>query len=39
MSASTSFPLAIELAAARTALFSPEQLLEKLAQRLDLLKG
>ena len=32
-------PLAIELAAARTALFSPEQLLEKLSQRLDLLKG
>jgi predicted ATPase/class 3 adenylate cyclase len=32
-------PLAIELAAARTALFSPEQLLAKLAQRLDLLKG
>jgi predicted ATPase/class 3 adenylate cyclase len=32
-------PLAIELAAARTALFSPEQLHERLAQRLDLLKG
>ena len=32
-------PLAIELAAARTAIFSPEQLLAKLAQRLDLLKG
>jgi predicted ATPase/class 3 adenylate cyclase len=32
-------PLALELAAARTALFSPEQLLEKLSQRLDLLKG
>jgi predicted ATPase len=32
-------PLAIELAAARTALFSPEQLLAKLSQRLDLLKG
>jgi predicted ATPase len=32
-------PLALELAAARTAIFSPEQLLEKLAQRLDLLKG
>jgi predicted ATPase len=32
-------PLALELAAARTALFSPEQLLDKLAQRLDLLKG
>jgi predicted ATPase/class 3 adenylate cyclase len=32
-------PLAIELAAARTAIFSPEQLLTKLSQRLDLLKG
>jgi predicted ATPase len=32
-------PLALELAAARTALFSPEQLLEKLSARLDLLKG
>jgi predicted ATPase len=32
-------PLALELAAARTALFSPEQLLEKVSQRLDLLKG
>jgi predicted ATPase/class 3 adenylate cyclase len=32
-------PLALELAAARTALFSPEQLLEKLSRRLDLLKG
>ncbi len=32
-------PLAIELAAARTALFSPAQLLERLAHRLDLLKG
>lgn len=32
-------PLAIELAAARTALFSPEQLLDRLAQRLDLLRG
>jgi predicted ATPase/class 3 adenylate cyclase len=32
-------PLAIELAAARTALFSPEQLLERLSTRLDLLKG
>jgi class 3 adenylate cyclase len=32
-------PLAIELAAARTAVFSPEQLLERLSQRLDLLKG
>jgi predicted ATPase len=32
-------PLAIELAAARTALFSPEQLLARLSQRLDLLTG
>ena len=32
-------PLALELAAARTAIFSPEQLLERLSQRLDLLKG
>ena len=32
-------PLALELAAARTALFSPEQLLERVAQRLDLLQG
>ena len=32
-------PLALELAAARTALFSPEQLLERLSQSLDLLKG
>ena len=32
-------PLALELAAARTALFSAEQLLERLSQRLDLLKG
>ncbi len=32
-------PLALELAAARTAIFSPEQLLAKLSQRLDLLKG
>jgi predicted ATPase len=32
-------PLALELAAARTALFSPEELLERLSQRLDLLKG
>jgi predicted ATPase/class 3 adenylate cyclase len=32
-------PLALELAAARTKLFSPEQLLERLGQRLDLLKG
>jgi predicted ATPase/class 3 adenylate cyclase len=32
-------PLALELAAARTTLFSPGQLLERLSQRLDLLKG
>jgi predicted ATPase/class 3 adenylate cyclase len=32
-------PLALELAAARTALFSPQQLLERLSDRLDLLKG
>ncbi len=32
-------PLALELAAARTVVFSPEQLLERLAQRLDLLKA
>ena len=32
-------PLALELAAARTPVFSPEQLTERLAQRLDLLKG
>ena len=32
-------PLALELAAARTAIFSPKQLLERLSQRLDLLKG
>ena len=32
-------PLALELAASRTPLFSPEQLLERLTQRLDLLKG
>jgi len=32
-------PLALELAAARTMLFSPAQLLERLSQRLDLLKG
>ncbi len=34
-----SLPLALELAAARTALFSPEQLLDRLSERLDLLKG
>ncbi len=32
-------PLALELAAARTVLFTPEQLLERLSQRLDLLEG
>jgi predicted ATPase/class 3 adenylate cyclase len=32
-------PLAVELAAARTALFSPEQLLERIGDRLDLFTG
>jgi predicted ATPase len=32
-------PLALELAAARTKLFSPAQLLERLGRRLDLFKG
>jgi predicted ATPase/class 3 adenylate cyclase len=32
-------PLAIELAAARTSVLSPMQILERLAERLDLLKG
>jgi predicted ATPase len=32
-------PLAIELAAARTRLFTPEQLLDRLGERLDLLRG
>ena len=32
-------PLAIELAAARAKVFSPEQLLPRLSRRLDLLKG
>jgi predicted ATPase len=32
-------PLALELAAARTPLFTPAQLVERLSQRLDLLKG
>ena len=32
-------PLAVELAAARVKLLGPEQLLERIAQRLDLLKG
>ena len=32
-------PLAVELAAARTSVLTPAQILERLAQRLDLLKG
>lgn len=32
-------PLAVELAAARTAVLTPTQVLERLGQRLDLLKG
>ena len=32
-------PLALELAAARTAVLSPAQILDRLSQRLDLLKG
>jgi class 3 adenylate cyclase len=32
-------PLAIELAAARTVLFTPAQIVERLSQRLDLLRG
>jgi predicted ATPase/class 3 adenylate cyclase len=32
-------PLAVELAAARTSVLSPGQILERLARRLDLLKG
>ncbi len=32
-------PLAVELAAARTSVLSPSQILERLSQRLDLLKG
>jgi predicted ATPase/class 3 adenylate cyclase len=32
-------PLALELAAARTNVLSPEQILERLSHRLDLLKG
>lgn len=32
-------PLAVELAAARTSVLSPTQILERLAKRLDLLKG
>ncbi len=34
-----SLPLALELAAARTKALSPAQVLERLAERLDLLKG
>jgi predicted ATPase len=32
-------PLALELAAARTAVLSPRQILDRISQRLDLLKG
>jgi predicted ATPase/class 3 adenylate cyclase len=32
-------PLAIELAAARTAVFSPDQMLDRIGQRLDLFKA
>jgi len=32
-------PLAVELAAARTSILSPAQILERLAERLDLLRG
>jgi predicted ATPase/class 3 adenylate cyclase len=32
-------PLALELAAARTVIFSPEQLVERLSERLDLLRA
>jgi predicted ATPase/class 3 adenylate cyclase len=34
-----SMPLAVELAAARTSVLSPTQILERLSQRLDLLRG
>ena len=34
-----SLPLAVELAAARTNALAPQQILERLSQRLDLLKG
>lgn len=34
-----SLPLAVELAAARTSVLSPRQILERLGQRLDLLAG
>ena len=36
---STTLPLAVELAAARTKALSRAQILERLSQRLDLLKG
>ena len=39
MAASTILPLAVELAAARATVLSPAQILERLSQRLDLLKG
>src|SRR5256886_5771800 len=32
-------PLAVELAAARTRVLTPTQILDRLSQRLDLLKG
>src|SRR5262249_46299326 len=32
-------PLAVELAAARTAVLSPRQIVDRLSERLDLLKG
>jgi predicted ATPase len=32
-------PLAVELAAARTSVLTPQQIVERLSQRLDLLKG
>jgi predicted ATPase len=32
-------PLAVELAAARTSVLTPQQILDRLSQRLDLLKG
>lgn len=34
-----SLPLAVELAAARTSVLTPEQILDRLAHRLDLLRG